>query len=356
MLNTHSTTDSESDPDPNNPLPTPSNVCPTHGTILKHFCLDCRGLLCGTCLQEDDRARHKGHVLGKTENFKKTAVSDLSSLVTEVEKRLVELNDQVDNISEQDATVVSSCKASVDTYYDDYVNRLEKKIATLKDRLQSANTHRSLLLQKLDSMSATQVKNRAVDMDSVLQMKENLCVLLRSAKTFIRSNDDVGVLTVADSLTEQMRRAVNDRIDPSTLQSVPKVSFSKTSDPLACEIVNPRGITVEGLERASAGTNTFNVMLTTPLVNKPRFRVNVTLPNGKKADADTIQFKPVGDNAWSICYYIPPTSFPFSGFFSTGGSKVIIRILLCDVEIEGSPFEIPCDKLIGKDLVRNVSV
>ena len=321
----------------------PSILCSDHVIVMEYYCMTCKLVICENCVGQ----LHKGHVIDKIERMKDRAVSEMKRLVAEVETKLVELNEEASSLIEKDAKTIASCKMAVEEYYDKHEEKIEQKISKLKDQLQSIKAHHDQLLEKVDRMSAIQNKNRTVDQDMTDQLGKDMSSSVRSAKALINNNDDATIVHESNKIIEKLKKVSGLKIDSASLKPSPKFTFSKMADPLACEIINPRGVTVNGLKKAKAGANTFTLALTTPLIKKPRLRINIVLPNGRKADADTIKFTPLSENSWSISYYIPVGSFPLSGFFSKGANKVAVSILLCDVEIDGSPFEIPCDRLIG---------
>ncbi len=329
----------------------PSVLCSSHVSVMEYYCTTCKQVLCEMCI----KANHKGHVIDKIERKKELVVGQMRQLAAEVEMRVVELNEEASSLIERDSTMVASCEMVVKEYYDKHEKKIEQKIIKLKETLQSIKAHHDQLLQKMDRMTATHTKDRTTYQDMIEQQSANMASLLRSVKALINNNDDVTIVQESDKVIEKLEKVSHYKME-SISPAPPKFTFSKMADPLACEIINPRGVTIQGLNKAKSGTNTFTLILTTPLINKPRFRISITLPNGRKADADTIKCTPLGENSWTISFYVPVGSFPLAGLFSKGSKKVIVSVLLCDVEIDGSPFEVPCDRLIGTELVKDLSI
>ena len=332
----------------------PILLCSEHSKEMDSYCKKCCQVVCKECVQTS--SSHRGHVIDQMENVRKGLVQEIRCLVQEVEMRIIKLTKEMEDSARADQQSVSSCRTSINEYFDNYEEVVEAKIERLREKLLLSKKHKEQLLEKLENMSRVQNKNRAVDHDLIKQSTEGMSSVLASAKELMQTSNDVKVVCESEKVIQRLKTVANFKIDSACMQPTPVFSFSNSADPLQSEVINPRSIVVEGLRRVKVGANSFTITLTEPLVNKARLRINITLPNGKKADPESIKFTSQGENSWSVAFYIPTGSFPITGFFSSGASKVTVRVIVCDIEIEGSPFVVPCEKVLGKDLVHDISL
>ena len=332
------------------------SLCTEHRVELTLYCKNCSKAICCLCLNDKD---HNYHKTSPIEDARKDINDEMISLVAEVEMEAIKLQEnleQIDQDCEADAAVMFTCRDNVESFFDSYSTKIHAKVDKLQRKLSQANEHQDVLLSKLEKLSQSQSKLRKADRDSVKQSMQQINKTLATATQLIKSKDSVDVVCKSQHILKQLKEDADfNKMKLDCTRPTPQLSFCGNDNPLLTDLIDPSNIVVDGLKKVKVGLNTFTITFVSPLSCKtPRITVRVTLPNGKHSDPDEVKLVSVGENIWQVSFYISAASFPLSGFFSSHIVSVSVRV--CEIDIEGSPFRVPCEKLFGKDLITDFSL
>jgi hypothetical protein len=278
----------------------------------------------------------------------KNLLEEANGLASEVEATLEGRRNQ----TELDIQNITNCKEVMEGYFGKANEHIQGKIRHYQDRLEKVSEHHVTLVAKLSEVQDALKKESQIDLDALDVTHSEIIQTTQLASDILNNSDsNQNLVCSSHSIVAKLKNVISHTVIPQCQVTSTSWSFSPHDDPLKTDVIDGNAIRIEGLKRAHLGANEFIVSYDKPLACRPVLFVEITYANGKKCQYDDIKIKRV-DNTWMVLYYLSATSFPLiTGFFSS--HHITVSVYLGDIKAQGSPFHVPCDKILSKENFMN---
>ena len=322
--------------------------CPAHkDQEIKLFCMSCRVGMCSACDPE-----HSTHVCIGIEEAREELAAELNLLMAKVSESKSKLKEQfliAEDATQSSRDSIVCCREQLNQYFDHHAENIRQEIASLQQKLTQAIEHQTELNHKLNRADTLLAKQLSADKEVVQMCDSEISKAVASAERLCSASG----LELAANFQEvsSSLRALADVPHPRLTRSS-QWKFCMTKNPLTADVISPDSIKVEGdgILKAVLGLNQFTVAMLQPTrYYKPELQVKITLPNGAVCNGEGVEIKPTGEWSWTVSYFLTTGSYVVKGLFTH--VVLTIEVQVCGVPVEGSPFKVPCDKLLGLKLI-----
>ena len=324
--------------------------CPAHkDQDIELFCVPCRVVVCSMCVSGPE---HSKHVCMGIEDARKELTAELNLLVTNVMESKSKLQEEfliAEDVTQTSRESIANCREQLNQYFDHHAENIQQEITSLQQKLAQTTEHQAALNQKLNRAETLLTKQLLADKEVVERCDSEMSEVVASVEHLCSASD----LELAANFhnASSSLRAVAD-VPHTRLTKSSQWKFCKTKTPLTADVISPDSVKVEGdgIRKAVLGLNQFTVTMLQPTrYCKPELQVNIVLPNGESCSRDSIEIKPAGEWSWAVSYFLTTRSYSIKGLFAL--LELTIKVYVCGVPVEGSPFKVPCDKLLQRGLI-----